>query len=162
MNIIKILYDSLFTQNPVGWWHSVFRPVPSFVRSSQLTPALPLPPPMFHICTSVFSFLRTGFKGPFPNLVQSSLLGASSLLWVRGSEIFLEKFLSRPRSPPAGPWGEIRCENTPTPYNLTFTPTLRHTHCSAWIYVTQRMEPGWYPGISIPRDSLSAFCKRNK
>lgn len=89
MNIIKILYDSLFAPNPVGWWHSVFFPVPSFVHSSQLTPAFPLPPLMFHICTSVFNFLQIGFKDPFPNLVQSSLLGASSLLWVRGSEIFL-------------------------------------------------------------------------
>lgn len=73
----------------------------------------------------MFNFLLIGFKARFPNIVRSSLLGAASLLRVRGSAIVLRKLFTKPRSRPAGSWGEIRGVNTPPPYNLTFTHTLQ-------------------------------------
>lgn len=71
----------------------------------------------------MFNFLLIGFKARFPNIVRSSLLGAASLLRVRGSEIVLRKLFIKPCSRPAGSWGEIRGVKTPPPYNLTFTHT---------------------------------------
>lgn len=138
--------------------------VPSFVHSSQGAPGFPRSGFTSAPQRDVLGFLWTGFKASFPNLDRSSLLGTASLLWVRGSEIFLRKLLSepQPRSRLAGPWVEIRGARIAPlhMHNLTLTPTPRHT--------LRRLGLGNQKNRAqlVPREfdpqGQSGFCKRSK
>lgn len=135
MNIIKILPDHLVTQN-----QGRSRGIPSFPLSPLLF-TLPKKPPGVSLPRVQISHLHLGairsissrlVLRPVSPVSRSSLLGAASLLRVRGSEIFLRKLLSGPSSRPAWPRDEIEGvrtpPHTPTPPAHTHTEPDIHPH----------------------------------
>ena len=120
-----------------GWGCSVFYPIPSFVHSSQGTPRF-LSVHVSHPHLSAVCSISSGsvLKPVSPNIVWSSLLGAASLLRVIGSEIFLRKLFTKPRTPQAGLWGEITSVKTP-PLQPDLHPHPPGTHWGAWVYAAK-------------------------